>query len=125
MPCEAAMVVIFFKEFGDLARGRRVLYFLDNASSLHAYARGASKSMPVARCVQIAYILAGELHSQPWFEFVDSTANWSDGASRLLFADPFCKKHRFRLRRSSVPARWWCCTTQDLNVLLRAACTQG
>ena len=34
---------------------------------------------------------------RPWFEFIKSEANWSDGASRDLLGDTFAAEHGFEL----------------------------
>ena len=46
----------------------------------------------MARCAQATFLLADELRACPWFEFVNSEANWSDGASHLLCGDPFAQR---------------------------------
>ena len=115
MLCEAAMVPLFLREYAPLVQRRRVLYFLDNASALHGFVKGGSSNAPLGRSIQIAHLMAAATGAQPWFEFVDSEANWSDGASRRLFLDEFSREHGFRLTRASVPARWWVCSTAELH----------
>jgi hypothetical protein len=43
------------------------------------------------RMVALAYAKV-HLRLAIWFEYVCSEDNWSDGLSRLLHADPFCRK---------------------------------
>ena len=115
MLCEAAMVPLFLREYAELVRGRRILYFLDNAAALHGFVKGGSRNAPLGRSILIANLLAASSGAQPWFEFVDSEANWSDGASRQLFLDKFSQEHGFDLTRARVPAHWWVCSTAELH----------
>ena len=48
-----------------------------------------------------------QLHARAWFEYVESKDNWSDGASRLGRADPFCLRHHFRVECHAFPASLW------------------
>ncbi len=47
------------------------------------------------------------LGTRSWFEYVESDANWSDGASRMLTEDPWAKANGFTVVMASVPAWPW------------------
>ena len=83
-----------------------MLYFLNKASALHGFVQGGSKNAPVGRSIQIGQLMAAALGAQTWFKFVDSEANWCDGASRTLFCDEFCHDHGSWHNRARVRAHW-------------------
>ena len=53
------------------------------------------------------HLLLAALGARAWFEYVESDANWSDGASRSLAADPWAKANGFRVKLGSVPTWPW------------------
>ena len=53
------------------------------------------------------HLLLASLEARAWFEYVESDANWSDGASRLLGADPWAKANGFTVETGSVPSWPW------------------
>ena len=53
------------------------------------------------------HLLLAALGARAWFEYVESDANWSDGASRSLADDPWAKANGFIVELGSVPTWPW------------------
>ena len=51
-------------------------------------------------------MMAG-LQARGWFEYVESDANWSDGASRMMLDDPWILKEGFLVHEAQVPLWPW------------------
>ena len=64
---------------------------LDNSASLHALIKGTSGSEHLGRAVELFHMFSYWFEVHVWFEFVDSASNFSDGISRNLSEDAFCK----------------------------------
>ena len=72
------------------------------------------------RSCAVVYAVAYKLQIRPWFEFVASGANWSDGASRDLLSDSFARENNFALSLTTFPKRWWTCSLQQMWELISA-----
>ena len=53
------------------------------------------------------HLLLAALETRTWFEYVESDANWSDGASRLLTHDPWAIANGFKVELGDVPTWPW------------------
>ena len=53
------------------------------------------------------HLLLAALGARAWFEYVESDANWSDGASRSLATDPWARANGFKVDIGSVPTWPW------------------
>ena len=82
--CEGAMVPITLLACSQMFKHRRVLWLVDNTSSLHALVKGNSSNAVQARTVAIFRLLAFELRCQVYFEYVPSKLNFADDISRTL-----------------------------------------
>jgi hypothetical protein len=81
---EQAAVVMGVFEFAAELRQRDVIWFEDNSVVLSGLAKGSNHGEDLdAGCACIHLALA-MLKARSWWEYVESKANWSDGASRLL-----------------------------------------
>ena len=78
------MVPITLLARSHMFRHRRVLWLLDNTSSLHALVKGTSGNTVQARTVALFHLLAYGLRCQVYFEYVQSKLNFSDDISRTL-----------------------------------------
>ena len=114
---EAAAVAATYYILNSTARSRLlhrdVTHWIDNTVALHPFVKGGSKSPPVDRSCAVAFSLAFASEFRPWFEFVPSKANWSDGASRDLENDIFARDNGFHLRRASFPSKLWSCSLAE------------
>ena len=69
---------------GEQARGRRIIFFIDNVAACHVLAKGGCSEPDVQYLVTALHIHAAKMHCVIWFEWVPSKANASDGLSRLI-----------------------------------------
>ena len=64
---------------------RPVLHYIDNTSSMAGSVKGYSPKRDSARILAIMHLLFATLSIAPWFAYVASKANCSDGPSRFDF----------------------------------------
>ena len=57
--------------------GRDAVWFVDNASVLHALVKGGSRNAELALAIQVEHFFSYELQCRIWWE------NWADRVSRL------------------------------------------
>ena len=105
--CEAAMVPLALVQWPESFRGRSMVWYVDNASAMASFVKGASANEDLERIVGLFWMLAWHLQVRVWFEWVDSDSNWSDGVSRLLEKDEFSAEHGFPLEAMAGPTDQW------------------
>ena len=64
---------------------RPVLHYIDNTSSMAGSIKGYSPKSDSSKMLTIMHLVFAYLHIAPWFAYVASKANCSDGPSRLDF----------------------------------------
>jgi hypothetical protein len=101
------MVAVAAEVTATRGENREVIYFIDNSASLFSMVKGSSGQPQVARCSHIVGFHCLKYNVRPWFEFVGSASNWSDGISRELAADPFCAKHGIPTQELVLKLEWW------------------
>ena len=104
---EQAALVLGIINFQDMMRGRSLLWFEDNSAVLSGLVKGSSSHPLLDAGNATIHLLLASLQARAWFEYVESDANWSDGASRLLAADPWIMANGFALDIGSVPSWPW------------------
>jgi hypothetical protein len=111
---EAAMVIVAYHHERSKLAGRRILWFLDNSSSLYAYAKGTSSNRFLEHTTQIFHLFTFFDKADIWFEFVASEQNWADGISRDLALDRWARDHGFSTRAVQVPKEYWNAELEDI-----------
>ena len=66
--------------------GRPILHYIDNTSSMAGAIKGSSPKRDSAWMLTVMHLLFAVLDISPWFAYVASAANCSDGPSRLDFS---------------------------------------
>ena len=94
-------------KFQHILRGRSLLWFEDNSAVLSSLVKGSSGHPMLDAGTATIHLLLASLEARAWFEYVEGDANWSDGASRLLGADPWAKANGFTIESGSVPSWPW------------------
>ena len=94
-------------KFQHVIRGRSLLWFEDNSAVLSGLIKGSSGHPMLDAGAAAIHLLLAALGARAWFEYVESDANWSDGASRLLTKDPWTKANGFAVEIGCVPAWPW------------------
>ena len=104
---EQAALTLGLLKFEDILRGRFVMWFEHNSAVLSGHVKGASGHAMLDSGAASIHLLLAALGTRTWFEYVESDANWSDGASRLLTFDPWAKATGFEVEMGSVPTWPW------------------
>ena len=103
-----------------MCKGRDIVWYIDNVSTLSALVKGGSKAPDVDRAAAVVSLVAQMCNARVWFEYIESKSNWSDGLSRLLVEDPWVASRGFTLRQMEVPAKPWIVPIQELPPLLES-----
>jgi hypothetical protein len=104
---EQAAVVMGLILAADYIRGRDVIWYEDNSAALSSLIKGASGNSELDCGCAVAHLSMALLRARVWFEYIESQANWADGASRLLESDPFLHREQFVTVRTQVPSWPW------------------
>ena len=104
---EQAALILGILKFKDLLRDRSVLWFEDNVAVLSGLVKGTSGHAQLDSGAACVHLLLAALGTRTWFEHVESDANLSDGASRLLTLDPWAKANGFEVEIDNVPTWPW------------------
>ena len=104
---EQAAIILGIIRFREVLRGRSLLWFEDNSVVLSGLVKGSSGHPLLDAGAATIHLMLAALEARAWFEYVESDANWSDGASRLLAADPWAKANGFTVEMGSVPTWPW------------------
>jgi hypothetical protein len=108
--CECAMVVLTIWYTRDSLRGRQIIWVVDNSASLFCLIKGVSNNPVLERLVAVFHFICHWFHMKVYFEYVDSKSNFSDGISRVLDKDPWCRKHCVHpkeLAADALPRAWF------------------
>ena len=68
---------------------RDSVWFVDNAAAVSTLIRGSAKPEDIDYIATMVAFQNARLHHRPWFEWIDSDSNPSDGLSRLGVEDPW------------------------------------
>ena len=79
---ELLAVLVAIIEVASLVRGASTVWFIDNVAALMALVKGASGSHSLDQMAQLVHLACFAIRSVPYFEYVESAANWSDEISR-------------------------------------------
>ena len=104
---EQAAVLLGLLTWPALFASRDAYWFEDNSVVLSGLCRGGSRTALLDQGVAVVHLLLARLRARVWFEYVESHANWSDGASRLLLLGPWSAHHGFQLVTGDVPSWPW------------------
>ena len=116
---EAIAVVAGLIYFAHLSKGTTIVWFIDNSSALGAILKGRSDDPLLHSLVQLIHLLVFVLDARIWWEWVESEANWSDGASREFGTCLWAKRHEFALREVPQPDMFGLELQQTLPQLMR------
>ena len=83
---ELLAILCCFLTFGDRLRGRKVLFFGDNTSSLSAIVHGYSASADLGRLSNAVHLAMHELQCDVFYAYVPTDANPADIPSRARSA---------------------------------------
>ena len=98
----------------EALRDSDAIFFVDNESACASLIRGSSKEDDVSRIANAVRYLLFSANCRPWFEWVDTHSNCSDGLSRSGISDEWTQKQTWDLDVATVPP--WNAVT-DLEAL--------
>jgi hypothetical protein len=80
---ELLAVLVAMVEFAAVIRECRGLWFVDNVAALMSLVKGCSGSASLDQMAKVIHMGNFALKAVPYFEYVESKANWSDEISRI------------------------------------------
>ena len=98
----------------DALQDKDAVFFVDNEAACASLIRGSSKEEDVGKIANAVHWLLFSANCRPWFEWVDSKSNCSDGLSRDGVTDVWTRKQGWELDIAAVPT--WNAVT-DLELL--------
>ena len=104
---QASLHCLGILKFKDTLHRRSLIWFADNSAVLSGLVKGTSGHALLGAGAASIHLLLAALGARAWFEYVESDASWSDGASRLLTADPWAAANRFKVEMGLVPTWSW------------------
>ena len=96
---------------------RDFVWFVDNAAAVSTLIRGAAKPEDIDHIATVVAFQNAKLSHRPWFEWIDSDSNPSDGLSRLGLEDPWTVSQNWTLKDLSSMDWGELFDTFDLNFL--------
>ena len=79
---ELLAVLVALIEVAGLVRGTNSIWFIDNVAALMALVKGSSNSHSLDQMAKLVHLACFAIRSVPYFEYVESKANWADEISR-------------------------------------------
>ena len=104
-----------FEHLDDL-RNADAIFFIDNEAACAALIRGASREPDVGAIANAVQWLLYQANCGPWFEWVDSASNCSDGLSREGTTDAWTQLQDWDVQEGCVPE--WNAVTQLKEVAM-------
>ena len=80
-----------------------LIYFIDNSAALSALVKGRSGNPDMDWLARWVHLQTYHLNVRLWLEYVETDANWADGASRLGAPCDWAALHGFELKQAAWP----------------------
>ena len=110
-----AILAAVHEHKADLA-GHDAIFFIDNEAACAAMVRGGSSTHDVGAIVNAIHWLLFQIDCRPWFEWVDSKSNCSDGLSRDGLEDAWTRAQGWELQMGVLPP--WNAVTECRDLAL-------
>ena len=107
----------------DLFYKTAVYWFEDNASVLAGLIRGASREAELDNGAASLHTVLAALQCRVWFEWIESKANWADGASRELEQHRWTSDAGFQFTRQEVPVWPWAADPEERVAHAKQVCS--
>jgi len=99
---ELLAVLVAITEAAGMIRGTSSLWFIDNVAALMALVKGSSGSRSLDQMAKVIHLACFALRSVPYFEYVESKANWADEISRVGTQGNWALHHDFSVSECGV-----------------------
>ena len=76
-------MLVAITEAAGAIRGASSVWFIDNVAALMTLVKGSSGSRSLNQIAKITHLACFAVRSVPYFEYVESKANWAGGLSRV------------------------------------------
>ena len=92
---ELSMVLWGFLRSAERLRGGRGFWFIDNTAALMAAVKGRSNQPDLDKLATMIQLACFVWNIWPYFEWVESDSNWTDGISREGHTDQWHQTQNF------------------------------
>ena len=79
---ELLAMLVALTELAGLVRGANTIWFVDNVTALMALVKGSSGSRSLDQMAKLVHLACFAIRAVPYFEYIESAANWADEISR-------------------------------------------
>ena len=80
---ELLAMLVALIEVAPLIRDTYSVWFIDNVAALMALVKGSSNSHSLDQMAKIVHLACFAIRTVPYFEYIESKANWADEVSRV------------------------------------------
>ena len=99
---ELLAVLTAITQVAGLIRGTSSIWFVDNIAALMALVKGSSGSHSLDQMAKIVHLACFAVRTTPYFEYVESKANWSDEISRKGTRGKWASRNSFAVGKCDV-----------------------
>ena len=99
---ELLAVLVALTEVAGLVRGTNSIWFIDNVAALMALVKGSSGSHSLDQMAKIVHLACFAIRSVPYFEYIESKANWADEISREGTQGNWAPRNAFSVKECGV-----------------------
>lgn len=111
-----AILAAVYEHLTDL-KNTDAVFFVDNEAACAALIRGSSTQSDVGAVVNAVHWMLFSINCRPWFEWIDSASNCSDGLSRDGLKDTWKGQQGWKLQGGRVPP--WNAVTEFRGLALK------
>ena len=101
---ELLAMLVALTEVAGLARGTNSVWFIDNTAALMALVKGSSNSHSLDQMAKIVHLACFAIRTVPYFEYIESKANWADEVSREGTRGTWAPRNAFSVKECGVVA---------------------
>jgi hypothetical protein len=94
---ELLVLLAVMVEGARYIRDSRGLWYTDNTAALSALVRGTSRSDSLDLMARFVHTACFAMRATPYYEYVESAANWADEISRIGLTGSWAPKRQFSL----------------------------
>ena len=99
---ELLAVLVALTEVAGLVRGANSIWFIDNVAALMALVKGSSGSHSLDQMANLVHLACYAIRSVPYFEYIESKANWADEISREGTQGNWAPRNAFSVKECGV-----------------------
>jgi hypothetical protein len=99
---ELLSMLVALTELAGLVRGANSIWFIDNVPALMALVKGSSGSHSLDQMAKLVHLACFAIRSVPYFEYIESKANWADEISRVGAQGNWAPRNAFSVKECGV-----------------------